>query len=256
MPYPPRSPDVGRPRGGSGAFTLIELLVVVSIIAILAAMLLPALNKARFQTRLTICKTNLRTVSQMALLYASENDSQLPLGYNGGGAGGAKQFNYILGNTDVPWGAFGALYKTGYWNTPTVFHCPLQQQEFLKFNTPANPYFGYGSAGFMRAGYSSRPEARWSGDTIVNKMPRDYALNGGDALYADVCSVPANAALEHWPTVNVGYLDNSAAAVNVVQRFNANWHALTSGAFNQSDNWIFLHDPGQPPYGIWVEMSQ
>lgn len=61
------------------AFTLIELLVVVSIIALLVSILLPALGRAKEQARLVLCKTNLRTIGQAELLYATENDDRLVL---------------------------------------------------------------------------------------------------------------------------------------------------------------------------------
>ena len=56
------------------AFTLIELLVVISIIALLIAILMPALNRAREQAKLTVCKTNLRQYGIAMVMFLSEND--------------------------------------------------------------------------------------------------------------------------------------------------------------------------------------
>ena len=74
--------DLGRAHRNGRDFTLIELLVVIAIIAILASMLLPALQQARARAHITACSNSFHSVGKAGLMYSDDNKGFYPMLYN------------------------------------------------------------------------------------------------------------------------------------------------------------------------------
>jgi len=123
-----------------GAFTLIELLVVIAIIAVLAALLLPALEKARNTARMTLCTSQMKQIGLSIQMYASDYDSDVPEGFTatvnspggyGPNAGPCHYYSYAADNkagvflayNDVPMGLC-LLYEGKYIPVGRIFYCP------------------------------------------------------------------------------------------------------------------------------------
>ena len=127
-----------RPRFG---FTLVELLVVIGIIAVLIALLLPALNRARQQAKAVQCQSNLRSIGQGLLIYAGMNKGALPYGFwSGGGGASGTQWTLLLMQALTGRGGDWVDASVSGQNTSrtkTLFHCPEVENSETSVNESA-----------------------------------------------------------------------------------------------------------------------
>jgi prepilin-type N-terminal cleavage/methylation domain-containing protein/prepilin-type processing-associated H-X9-DG protein len=141
-------------------FTLIELLVVIAIIALLAALLLPALNAAREKTRRVSCASNLRNVGLAMRAYADDADEFFPDGDN------------ALG--------LNKLVVQGNVRTLQSFVCPSSGTKAAPPGVLDNLHLDY----IYKAGFTEKncnADTGFAADRITTPNHRSY----GNVLYGD-----------------------------------------------------------------------
>lgn len=172
----------------SKGFTLIELLVVISIIALLMAILMPAMQRVRKQAMTIACRSNLRQLSLVVLAYTNDNDGRFWRGWEG------------LANTELRW--FRVL-EAAYEN-PKLRLCPMASKPLWDSANPQgtarNPFGAWGGTTMWGGDQTGGRRGSFGVNAwILNPKP-DLTMIGGQFPAAD-----------KWRTPNVHGADNIPA---------------------------------------------
>jgi prepilin-type N-terminal cleavage/methylation domain-containing protein len=171
-------------RRTTSGFTLIELLVVIAIIAILAAMLLPALSRAKEKAKQISCMSNLRQVGVGITMYTSENNNYLPVCGWPSGQNPWQTYSAARvtpGSSTVVRGymSLGLLWRNKQIPNPKTFYCPsstvIGSENFTYDYYSATPNWPSTPAGSaddqIRTGYNYFPQSRTVAPVGADLLP-------------------------------------------------------------------------------------
>jgi len=229
----------------SRGFTLIELLVVVAIIALLVAIMLPALKRARAYTRRIICLTHVSQIGKAIITYSQDNDDRMPAG------GGMFAYTTRRKTDDhsIAWGAVLLLPYLGasqveieegkgqawaIWGCPAAYGGTIAKEEWT---LPDSDDYDWKNVSYSQHyDHSLYSKARPGTSTVSDSVLCDYGLPVGVYVY-------------HWANHHVVESGGKFIGVNAAR-------------IDGSADWVACEDQAnpvefesyQPSAGDWIQL--